>query len=772
MKPYIVREGDLPPEVAAAHGCREDEICRDRDAPADEARGAGPGWKPGDVVRVPDRPQQARNVAIGDVNRFDGNTPPRTVKVRLLSNSGEEAPIGTEYWLKIDGQKPVEGKLSSPGEVGVFVLTANQGITLKWGAYPAVKYEAPKRTFAELAAGAPSGSSSPCRSRAAVLKAGTFGAVLDEMRAALDSNRDGDADCADRFKADLAAFTDKTHAHHYVAIKVDSLVTKAGGFTWPSSKTLASGWDFRWFAVHPLLPHFYPVPQVDDSKVTLYAHSALLKIEPDPTDASRRVATASVTPWYNRVLEKSALLGVEGRLVSNRGGAPRGANEPWLELLTAVNKRLVKLWMGELKLQVPVASNPWLGAWMDTDDAREHFRRWCQVVNFLTWDGGDGHQNRCAIDIDYSFNPWAPLFTSERSIMRGEPNKGDLSAAGRAYDRALRLFVQPQGADLSEQARWLATTYYRNNWDWKPDDIDQIHRNYQALHWALIAYFDYLTGRAVVPRNPASNADCGLLSKRTGKALWEAIASDQKFLRPNAELLLEVPLVGLDALRSQNPGWTRQIVWPFGGKATVWNPPLKELAAKASGFEEALGNAIAQQMSLDHAALVAATQRDACRGIFSIGYEVSLAFGRVVSETQDLTLLRMFSFGMNDGANGGDFMHIEFGEARPFGRALERLDLKVDGKNVVEWRVSYEGGKTPTASLRVEHTPANAARPATDVSREANVTSTNEAVCRVTRTAAQGWKLEATGDGTCEVVATRGGLQSTLRVVVVWNLPC
>lgn len=769
LRPCIVQEGDYPAKIAAEHGCREDEIKRqpaERDD--DDVRPRADGLRPGDIVLVPDRPRAREDLSLREENAHVRTRVGREVEIYLKHGAHKDAPIGTKYRLTIGTRPPTEGAITQPGRIAKETLDSNERVVLEWAEHPAIHYVAPPTL------GGPGGQDEIAPSRAGVLTPMSVPEIVEETQTDLDPESVGQEDCRDRFRNDSVASEDTTHTHHHLAKKVKDLIAKNTGNAVASGST-APPWDTRWFASHPLLPHFYPIPARAPDGPRAYFHKQTLKIEPAPGDANKGVATAREDRWYDARTADVKLFGLD-KVVSRREikGLSRGSNEDWLELATAFNKRLVKLWMGELKTLVPASEHAWLKDWFASGEGRDHFTKWCQVVHLATEKGGEGHKNGCAIDVDYTFNPWAPLYTQEHAQMLGEIKRDKKTRevidttqlyidCGAAYDRALRLFVGPKpGATPEAHARDLATAYYRNHWDWVPDRLHVICRNYQALSWSLIAYFDYLCDRAKVPKTPQANPSCQTLQRRKPEDVWRLLKQDFDggFLHPEATLVLSVNPLGVKDLFAESASFR----YPYGPPVRVWVARLSDLSAQAAGKEKALGACLLNQIVQDHSAVSGSTERDACRGAYNLSYDVAMAFGRMLSNARDLNRMRMFSFGMGTGANGGDFMHIEYLEGT---RATAYIELKVEGRAprpAEPWRARVGA----TAALTVRYQKANSTdfrgEDITDANDLDVVTSKIE-VCDFRRESGK-YTLVAAGPGKCLLTATYQGMKAAVAVVI------
>lgn len=767
VRPYVTHEGDHPHAIAATNGCTVEEIQRARPNDAEEQR--PDALVPGEVVLVPDRPHREQQIRVAQPNDYAAKVPDFTVEIKLVDALGRPAPAGTRFRLSIGASPPIEGTTSTPGLVGSFKVGASKPLILEWGAHPQIEYALTPPSSSSAPSEDPLKALSP--SRAEILFPVSVPELRDEVTRDVDPRRDSTAKCLDRRASDAAASTIPSHKHHFIAKKVADLISSNGGNTWGPTRDSGKEWDKRWFAAHPLAPRILPVPlRVAASDDVAYFQKQTLTIAPIAGDSTRGTAVAREAPaWYNGQKDGVQLFGIPKAVRSNRPANPpgsRGRNEDWLELVTAYNKRLVKLWMGDVRTAVPAAEHSWLTDWFATPDAQHHFKNWCQILVIADQDGGEGHKNGCALDVDYTFNPWAPLFSEESKQMLGEPKKnslaGDLSATGRAYDRALRLFLGSTHPDPATRALELARGYYKNNWSWTPDQVHEIYCGYQALNWSLIAYFDYGFRRAATPKitlGKGDNRPCQFVSEQKPDAVWQAFSTDarEKRFHPDAELILDVAPVGAEELFVK-----RALRYPFGAPLSVWTSKVHPLVERSSGKETALGGCLLRQLKADHLSISRVTERDACRGIFNMGYEVALAFGRMLSDSRDLSRMRMFSFGMGTNANGGDFMHIEYNEGD---RALERLDVRVDGVRV-DSSSSWNAQVGSSASLTVQRSEANGGK-TEDVTNaaELDVVTSDIDVCDLQRDGTL-HKLLARARGRCLVTVSFRKVVAALSVVV------
>lgn len=680
MKPYVVRDGDDLAQIAQVHGCGEDQIWdhpKNQDLRAE--REAKDELRPGDVLHLPARKVECEILKLEQPNPLVGRKSRIILHIEVLDASGAPEPVGTPFRLSVAGKVLREASLTEAGKLVEEEATTYAAVKLEWGALPDIEY-APQGTNPGGGSAVEDPLSEISPSRESIFTPGTAAEMESAAGAELQPAQVEFADVGDRYKSDCVPFFNASHPHHYLARKVDLLVATMGGQS--TSDDPQDTADNRWMATHPLYPHLYLIPTKkgdagDPPAAYVHVRDALKGVvrSPDGPDGPRVwSATARAgEAWYSA---RGSLVPFMGSV----GSFSRGGPKPFMNLLDAVHKRLVTLWIGELKAWVPSADHDWLTLWLGTAAGRAHFKNWCQLISRIGhWnqDGGP-HAEGAATDIDREFNPWAPLFDEKSECMTGEKvgntNK-KRAAVGMAYDRALRLFVDADG-DLSVRARLLATTYFRNEFDWTPSTIHQVYCQYQALSWSLISYFDYRFDRASVPKSPAlgSNASCSRQpDKRGGVDLWKKLVDEHAGLHvhPDARLLLSASVAGkmpdsLAALLTRE-----EIEYPFksGNNATrdaVYLVPLGSLDDDLSDSDRLfLGDAIGRQIDADHTALHTAFQRDPCRGLFNMSYDVVMAFGRMLSEEEEYRRMCMFSFGSNpDMAAGGDFMHIDYRSSR------------------------------------------------------------------------------------------------------------
>jgi hypothetical protein len=789
VRPHIVKDGEDIATIATRYGCTEDEIWNHpKNASLKQERKYKHALVKGDVVNVPDVPPRQENVAVQGQNRFNARVTTRTAHIRLRNAWDKPEPVGTKYRLTINAEVWT-GELDEEGLIIKHKVPAGAKITVEWAEpVPAVEYAIPPNMKREQNAAGP--NDDMAKSRARVLSTGSLADMQKEFEAFVDPTRDADGDCTDRVQQDAFALATPSHAHHTLAKKVAHLIESGGGDKWTNTTDVNQPWDNRWYSLHPLVARVFPVPlkkAAATGAVKEFRNKSDATLTPEGGAAPIWTATVRAG-WYNRTGKAAHLLGTEKPPLTM---SPESMFEDFSRLATVANKRLVKLWMSEVKRLVPASEHEsWLHDWFGTDEGRVHFRNWCQLLVSVTQPGSGAHANGRAIDIDYLFNPWAPLYTEGAGLMGGEPQTDNAvtnAASGRAYDRALRLFVQSKKPDdIEVQAELFATNYYRNEWDWDPPKVHAIYRDYQALNASLVAYFDYRFGRAsrtkdagyVKAPNKYSNSctmkctkhedpkKCGseCPHKRDGAELWGLIENDAGSgrVREEATLVLDVaPPKAIQGLFTK-----RALKYPFGQPVQVWVAPLRDLRARGKADATArrlLGDALAQQIEKDHSSLGGRIGRDACRGIFNWSYDVAMAFGLILEEARDYNRLRLFSFGRGAQANGGDFMHVDFGQDK---RWIEHLDIEVDGQSKSVWRPK---GASATATLRVKLHRANAGG-TTNVTSTANVESDRDDICRVEE-GSDARKLVAASEGSCTITAGYEGHQCSLAVIVEWDAP-
>lgn len=783
IRPHIVKDGEDIAAIATRYGCTEDEIWNHpKNATLRQERKHKHAIVKGDVVNVPDVPPRRGEVALENQNAFRAKVTTRTVYIRLRNAWDKPEPVGTKYRLTINAEVWT-GELDEEGLIVKHNVPAGVKVTVEW-AEPvfAIEYAIPPGMKREgNAAGA---DDEMAKSRAGVLVTGSLADMQKEFESFVDPTKDADAGCEDRVQQDAFVLATPSHKHHTLAKKLLHLIQSGGGDSWKATTDANQPWDNRWFSLHPLVPRVFPVPlkkAAATRAVKEFRNRSEAALTAEGGEAPIWAATVRAG-WYNSTGKAAHLLGTESQTLRT---SPESSPEEFSRLATVANKRLVKLWMSEVKRFVPASEHEaWLFDWFGTDEGRVHFRNWCQLLVSVSWPGGGPHAVGRAIDIDYLFNPWAPLYTEGTGLMGAEPktdNATTNAACGRAYDRALRLFIQPKKpGDIEAEAEFFATNYFRNEWDWTPQYVHAIYRDYQALNWALVSYFDYRFGRSKRPKDAGQKApetytnicsmtcpdhkdkkDCTTNCPRTrgGAELWgllEADAgADDKRVRDDATLVLDVePPKDILSLFTK-----RSMRYPFGQPVGVWVARLGDLLAQGKAdakVRDHLGEALARQIEKDHTSLIGRTGRDACRGIFNWSYDVAMAFGRILGEARDYNRLRLFSFGR--GANGGDFMHVDFAFDK---RWVECLDIEVDGRSISMWRAK---GPSASARVRVKLHKANAGG-VTDVTSSATLESDEESVCRV-EGASGAHRLVAASEGSCTITAAYENHHCSLAVTV------
>jgi hypothetical protein len=139
------------------------------------------------------------------------------------------------------------------------------------------------------------------------------------------------------WRLDGLADLDASNPSHFIARKMGQL---------PQDRT--NQFDTRVYYCHPLVPRFYGYPDTN----------AL------PSPAASPPASRP-TPWYNqRPSSTVPLMGVRRPATTSHAA--------FQQLLTAVNKRLVKAWMGELTRHLgSIGDRQKLADWFATDDGRK-----------------------------------------------------------------------------------------------------------------------------------------------------------------------------------------------------------------------------------------------------------------------------------------------------------------------------------------------------------------------------------------------------------------
>ena len=303
---------------------------------------------------------------------------------------------------------------------------------------------------------------------------------------------------------------------------------------------------------------------------------------------ANNAAVAAVAPddaWYNNPPKKKVpFMGISDDALSNYGNMSISHTD-WQQYLTAANKRLVKVWMGELKYVLSERNHTeeqarTLENWFGTEDGRAHFRGWCEKLGKQGGDrkpsGKGAHAKGKAMDINYEFNPWCPVAQTHnhdgielnRYSMKGEKKYiSYFDNCARVYERALRVFVPfPQDTEFSQTStssetddsklpsidvarrdvsKYYAMRYYRNHYDWTieqamsehpPFTARQVHLFHTVLNWSLRFYFDYryesMKNRKNLDESKNSFKDDNLRAEShenggvTGTVIWDKIDND------------------------------------------------------------------------------------------------------------------------------------------------------------------------------------------------------------------------------------------------------
>lgn len=425
-------------------------------------------------------------------------------------------------------------------------------------------------------------------------------------------------------------------------------------------------------------------------------------------DDKKQAVAALPRPWYNEMPQpKMTLLGSK---------AAPDVNDPGFQRFTlAANKRMVRHWMGELKHAVGTdpAALAYLYRWFGSEEGRLHFCGWAQKLGSMIGkkDANSAHTVGKAVDFNYEFNGWCPLFATKLGQMIGESASDEINnAMGRLYDRALRLLVpvpqdspdDPKSDDptvtFAKGASAFAKKFYKNHSDWQSPQLDQslpsktsevsvnhVYRYYQILNWALGFYFNYAYDRLFIVKMDGAGTDKNNGSH--GPALpaaeiWRRIVVDidSGRLPPTSELLCEKdpdsapadpipPGVGSPAAVTGSvlAHFEKiRIKYPFSRKALeVYRLPIdkdtREKIATAQ-HEELVGRAVKAQLVADHAAgrkaLIYGDEtvtRDPCWGVFNHSYEFILAMAGLLKDPSNVRCFGGFSSG-----SAGDMQHFDY----------------------------------------------------------------------------------------------------------------
>ena len=340
---------------------------------------------------------------------------------------------------------------------------------------------------------------------------GTYKEMIDEAKAPIDPAKVPERPAT--WGEDRTVLDDPGHPACFLA---KNLSAKCETF----SKPATGKFDTRRYFQFPLLPRpAITLPEYEDTVSTTaeesFKYSSTVTLSTDSEGPA--VAEVQQDAWYNKGKATYQFVGVDP--VENY------VNDPVFQsFITAINKRLITHWMGVCKSVNTKMTPEQLVAWFETDDARTHFRGWCEKLGKMQGAKAPGtcdairkgteqrgkasaHDRGCGIDLNYDYNPWVPLFTDSSRELTGEntakrdPGETKMdpikkykinvvpwSACCKVYDRALRLFIaydkdpvyrkklkkvigegDPDlAAEVSCSMEYFASTYYRNNSDWVP----------------------------------------------------------------------------------------------------------------------------------------------------------------------------------------------------------------------------------------------------------------------------------------------------------------
>jgi hypothetical protein len=515
------------------------------------------------------------------------------------------------------------------------------------------------------------------------------------------------------WRLDGDAWLDDTDPGHFLARKMSQIPSESDPPPLPTRKNphprpdpMRAFFNTRRYFCHPLDVRFYgypseasppppppppPLPGAPpraDSIPDDLARTAAVPVAPTAPQSAARAGRAGGTPWYNQA--PSDLVPLMGRL------NPAPTSDPTFQkLLTTVNKRLVKAWMGELKRHLGSSGDKAeLARWFGSDDGRAHFSKWCQALGTQAGNRDNpasAHGHGKALDINYDQNPWVPLCSGDGTTIKGEhfsatslppfvANFGDpddaFRACGRIYDRALRLFVPLVTTEKDPYGtRAFSSTYYRIHYDWTPTrdardappyTAEQVYGFYQILSWSLRFYFDYVYQRCSVFRDD-TNEYGDHLPLPAPLNVWRRIEQDWQrgHLAPSAELHVTDPSFIPAAAR----GLFDDIQMSYSFQRGAVRVSRLRLAERMSAIttdaqKSALGEAISKQLVLDHTMLShgmvtrAPSRRDPCNGVFSHCFEVVLAFCYLL---KDPDVKRLRAFGAFTNGEGGDLQHFDYG---------------------------------------------------------------------------------------------------------------
>ncbi len=128
MRPIVVRQGDYLTQLAFRHGFNAEEVWNAGENSELRQHRANPEMlAPGDVLHIPDTPEDGPSLQIGSTNKYVAHVP----KVRVVVELGDEDRVLPNEPYRVEGLgAPIAGRSNAEGHVELNVPVTTREVLI------------------------------------------------------------------------------------------------------------------------------------------------------------------------------------------------------------------------------------------------------------------------------------------------------------------------------------------------------------------------------------------------------------------------------------------------------------------------------------------------------------------------------------------------------------------------------------------------------------------------------------------------------------------
>ena len=129
MKPHVIRQGEYVTQLATRFGFDADDVWnRGENAELRQCRPDPNVLAPGDILRIPERPETENRISKGGTHSYRARIP--RVAIRIVLEACLQSVSGARYEVRIPGASPVSGTTGGDGVIRFEVPTTVSEVEL------------------------------------------------------------------------------------------------------------------------------------------------------------------------------------------------------------------------------------------------------------------------------------------------------------------------------------------------------------------------------------------------------------------------------------------------------------------------------------------------------------------------------------------------------------------------------------------------------------------------------------------------------------------